>query len=120
MLVYCEPRSLWCTNATSAPRRRWPSAIRRASRTERGAHVARELPADDTPRVGVDDEGEEDQALPAPEVGQVGDQNRSGPSTAKVALRQDRAGGAPPGPGGSSATAAHAALDAYRERFGVE
>src|SRR3954447_11197119 len=55
-----------------------------------------------------------------PEVGQVGDQNRSGPSTAKVALHQDRAGGAPPGPGGSSATAAHAALDAYRERFGVE
>jgi hypothetical protein len=31
--VLGEPRSLWCTRATSAPGRRWPSAIRNASST---------------------------------------------------------------------------------------
>jgi len=40
---------------------------------QRGAHVAGQLPAHHAPRAGVDHEREEDQALPAPEVGQVGD-----------------------------------------------
>ena len=45
---------------------------------ERGAHVAGELPADDPPTVGVDHEAEEHEALPAPEVGEVGEPQLSG------------------------------------------
>jgi hypothetical protein len=36
---------------------------------EVGAHVRRELPADDHPAVGVDHEGEEDESFPAAQVG---------------------------------------------------
>jgi hypothetical protein len=40
---------------------------------EVGAHMGGELPADDHPAVGVEDEGEEAEAVPAAQVGQVGD-----------------------------------------------
>ena len=40
---------------------------------ERGAHVVRELPADDAAAVDVDDEREEHDALPAAQVAEVRD-----------------------------------------------
>jgi hypothetical protein len=40
---------------------------------ERGAHVLCQLPADDAAAERVDDEGEEQHALPAAQVGDVGD-----------------------------------------------
>jgi hypothetical protein len=46
---------------------------------ERGAHVAGELPADHAAAVDVDDEGQVDQALPAAQVGEVGDVQLLGP-----------------------------------------
>jgi hypothetical protein len=46
---------------------------------ERGAHVRRQLPAHDAAAVGVDHEREEDQALPAAQVGQVRDPQLIGP-----------------------------------------
>ena len=45
-----------------------------------------ELPADDAARVGVDDEREEHQALPAAQVGQVGDPQPIGRLDREVAL----------------------------------
>jgi hypothetical protein len=45
---------------------------------QRGAHVRRQLPADDPAAVGVDDEREEHHALPTAQVGQVGDHSSSG------------------------------------------
>jgi hypothetical protein len=53
-----------------------------------GAHVAGELPADDAAAVGVDDEREEHQALPAAQVGQVGDPQLIRPRRSEVALHQ--------------------------------
>jgi len=40
---------------------------------EVGAHVGRELPADDATAERVDDKGEEHHSLPAAQVGQIGD-----------------------------------------------
>jgi hypothetical protein len=40
---------------------------------ERRAHVGSQLPTDDLARPDVDDKGEEDQALPAAQVGEIGD-----------------------------------------------
>jgi hypothetical protein len=63
-------------------------AERHAQRVEGegGAHVRGELPADDAAAVGVDDEREEDQALPAAQVGQVGDPQAVGRLDGEVAL----------------------------------
>jgi hypothetical protein len=69
--VYCEPAAEWCTSATSAPLRRRTSAIRSASRTQVGAHVRRELAADDPPRPHVDDKAEEHDALPAAQGAEI-------------------------------------------------
>ena len=51
-----------------ASRQRHPQRVEH----EIGAHVARELPADDPPAVDVDYEAEEHQALPAAQVAEVG------------------------------------------------
>jgi hypothetical protein len=40
---------------------------------ELGAHVRRELPADDRAAVAVEDEGQVDEAVPGADVGQIGD-----------------------------------------------
>jgi len=56
------------------------------------AHVAGELPADDPAAVGVDDKAEEDQALPAAQVGEVRHPQLVGPLGAEVPL--DKVGAA--------------------------
>jgi hypothetical protein len=68
---------------------------------EGGAHVRRQLPADDAAAAGVDDEGEEHHALPAAQVGQIGDPQPVGRLDGELALHEIR----PPlrlgiGPGG--------------------
>jgi hypothetical protein len=55
------------------------------------AHVARELPADDRATECVDDEREEDHALPAAQVGQIGQPQLIGTLGAEVALHEVRA-----------------------------
>jgi hypothetical protein len=40
---------------------------------EVGAHVRGQLPADDDPAVAVEDEGQVEEAVPGPEVGDVAD-----------------------------------------------
>jgi hypothetical protein len=45
---------------------------------EVGAHVRGELPADDRSAVGVEHEGEEDESVPAAQVGDVRDPSRFG------------------------------------------
>ena len=57
---------------------------------ELGAHVRRELPADDHAAVAVDDEAEEHQALPAADVGEVRAALLIGPLGAEVAIQQIR------------------------------
>src|SRR2546430_14527252 len=53
---------------------------------EVGAHVRRELPADDHPTVGVDHEREVDEPLPAAQIAQVGDPELARTRGAEVAL----------------------------------
>src|SRR5947207_6798393 len=53
---------------------------------EVGAHVRRELPADDHPAVGVEHEREVDEPLPAAQVAQVGDPELVRTRGAEVAL----------------------------------
>src|SRR6266516_4945256 len=53
---------------------------------EVGAHVHRELPADDHPAVGVDHEREVDESFPAAQVAQVGDPELVRTRGAEVAL----------------------------------
>src|SRR6266545_5813595 len=60
---------------------------------ELGAHVRRELPADDHPRAAVDDEAEEHDALPAADVGEVRAPLLIRPVGAEVALQQIRRAG---------------------------
>ena len=60
---------------------------------EAGAHVGGELPAHDQPRKGVEDEGEEYDALPAAQVGQGGDPQLVRPLGAEVALDEIRSAG---------------------------
>ena len=60
---------------------------------QRGAHMRRELPADHAPAVDVDDEGQEDQALPAAQVGEVGHVELVRPAGGEVALDEIRAPG---------------------------
>jgi hypothetical protein len=71
---------------------RRPGPERHAQRVEdqRGVHVPGQLPAHHAPRVGVDDEAQEHQALPAAQVGQVGDPQLIGPRRGEVALYQIR------------------------------
>ena len=57
---------------------------------EVGAHVRSELPADDHPAVGVEHEGEEDEAFPAAQVGKVGDPQLIRTRGAEVALDEIR------------------------------
>jgi hypothetical protein len=90
---------------------------------EVGAHVGRELPADDAPAEHVDDEAEEHHSLVATQVGEVGDPQRIGPVGGEVAVdevgaacgRRVRRGRAPrlaATLGALDALAAHQALDA--------
>jgi hypothetical protein len=90
---------------------------------EVGAHVARELPAHHAPGEDVDDEAEEHDALPAAQVGEVGDPQLIGALGAEVALdeigrpvrRRVRARGAPrlaAALGADDLVLAHQALDA--------
>jgi hypothetical protein len=54
----------------------WPAqAVGHLQRVEDelGAHVRRQLPADDPPRVAVEDEGEVEEAVPGAQVGEVAD-----------------------------------------------
>jgi len=53
---------------------------------EVGAHAGGELPADDHSAVGVEHEGEEDDAFPAAQVGDVGDPQLVRAAGAEVAL----------------------------------
>jgi hypothetical protein len=53
--------------AALASRERHPQRVE----DERGAHVRRELPADDAAAVDVDHEREEHQPVPAAQVGEV-------------------------------------------------
>ena len=81
-----------------------------------GAHVARELPAHHAPGEDVDDEGEEHEALPAAQVGEIGHPQGVRPAGGEVALNEI---GAPVGPqvgdGGAPWLAATlGALDAVR------
>ena len=55
---------------------------------ELGAHVRRELPADDRAAVAVEDEGEVDEAAPAADVGQVGHPLLVRAGGAEVALQE--------------------------------
>lgn len=55
---------------------------------EIGAHVLGHRPADYPPREGVLDGGEIDPALPAPQVGDVGDPEHVGGGRAEVAAHQ--------------------------------
>jgi hypothetical protein len=55
---------------------------------ERGAHVARELPADDLAAVGVDDEAEEHEPLPAAQVGEVREPELVRPGGLELALHE--------------------------------
>ncbi len=71
------------------------------------AHVDGELPADDHPAVGVEDEGEEDESFPAAQVGAVSDPELVRAAGGEVALDEVR----PPlrlrvGPGGAPRLAA--------------
>src|ERR687887_703165 len=50
MLVYWLPRSEWWTSATSAPGRRWPSAIFKASSTSVVRDAAHLRPRDAQPK----------------------------------------------------------------------
>jgi len=68
------------------PAERHPQCIEH----ERRAHVARQLPADDLAAIGVGDEGEEDEPLPAAQVGEVGDPEPVGRSGVEVALDEVR------------------------------
>ena len=91
--VYCEPASEWCTSATSAPGSRRPSAIRSASSTSVGAHVAGELPADDHPAEHVDHEAEVHDALPAAQVREIRDPQPVRRAGGEVPLDEIRAPG---------------------------
>jgi hypothetical protein len=96
----------------AAVRERHPQRVEH----EVGAHVAGELPTHHPAAEGVDDEGEEHQALPAAQIGEVGHPQLVGPAGGEVALDQVwpalgvrvRAGGAP------RLAAALGALDARR------
>jgi hypothetical protein len=55
---------------------------------ELGAHVRRQLPADDHPRVAVEDEGQVEEAVPGPEVGEVADPFLVRRRRAEVALHE--------------------------------
>jgi hypothetical protein len=90
---------------------------------EVGAHVCGELPAHDAAAVGVDDEAEEHQALPAAQVGEVRQPQLIGSAGAEVAVdqigRAHRGGVGHRGPPGLAAPLgaldrglAHQALDA--------
>src|SRR4051794_35672348 len=57
---------------------------------EVGADVSGELPADDHPAVRVEHEGEEDQAFPAAQVGDVGDPELVRARRSEVALDEIR------------------------------
>ena len=70
-----------------AARQRHPQGVE----DEVGAHVRRELPADDPPRVDVDDEAEEHHPLVAAHVREVRDPQRVGPVGAEVAVDEIRA-----------------------------
>ena len=86
-----EPRSEWWTSSTSAPGlAAMPSAIRSASRTR----SVRMWPASCQPTiiaaVGVEHEREEDEPLPAAQVGEVGDPELVRAAGGEVALDQIR------------------------------
>src|SRR6266545_4804558 len=71
MLVYWLPLSLCAISPAG-----WPAqAVGHLERVEDelGAHVRRELPADDHAAVAVEDEGEIDEAVPGADVGDIGD-----------------------------------------------
>jgi hypothetical protein len=68
--------------AVSATGQRHPQRVG----DEIGAHVAGELPADDPPAEGVDDEAEEHDALPAAQVGEVRQPQLSGRCALKSRL----------------------------------
>jgi len=57
---------------------------------ERCPHMRGELPADDPPAAGVDHETEEDQALPAAQVGEVGKPQLVGAGRAELPLNEIR------------------------------
>ena len=57
---------------------------------QRGAHVLRQLPANYHAAEGVDDEGEEQDSLPAAQVGEVGDPQLVGSAGGEVAVDQIR------------------------------
>jgi hypothetical protein len=69
-------------SAGGSPRERHPQGVE----DEVGAHVRRELPADDPPAVGIDDEAEEHDALPAAQIREVRQPQRVWPGRAEVAL----------------------------------
>jgi hypothetical protein len=84
--------------AGAAPAERHPQRVE----DQGGAHVRRELPAHHAAAVGVDDEREEHHALPAAQVGQVGDPQLVRRGSGEVALHQvgpaERVGVGPGGP----------------------
>src|SRR5438128_10564665 len=53
-----------------------------------GAHMARELPADDHPAVGVEHEREEDESFPTAQIREVGDPQLVRTLGAEVALNE--------------------------------
>lgn len=66
---------------------------------QRGAHVVRHRPADDTPRVEVDDHRQVEPALEGPDVRDVGDPDLVGLVDGEVAIdRAARLGSDPPPP----------------------
>ncbi len=71
MLVYWLPRSEWWMSSTSAPGALSQCHPQRVQ-DEIRAHVGGELPADDPAAEGVDNEREEDDPLPAAQIGQIG------------------------------------------------
>ncbi len=80
--------AVMATSATSAPGARWCSAILKASRTSVVRMCWRELPADDLAAVGVDHEAEEHQALPAAQIGEVGEPHLIRPGRLELALHR--------------------------------
>ena len=85
----------WCTGRTAIgvrdqSRIRSAQAVRHLERVEHqpAAQVSRELPPDDHPAVTVEDEGQVDEAVPGPHVGDVGDPLLVWPRRREVPLQK--------------------------------
>jgi len=72
-IAACTPRSLWWTSPARSSERRLRLAISSASMASSGAQGARHSPAHDPAAEGVDDEGDEAEAGPGRDVGDVGE-----------------------------------------------